>query len=123
MSTEPTSGPGGLRGMRRKAVATTNLVETGFVPGNEDKFPIMLTPAVDNVDLAAWCASHQDELNGYFDKYGAILFRGFGLGSAADFEAVASTDRGASCSPTTATCRRRAPARGSTARRRTRPTR
>jgi alpha-ketoglutarate-dependent taurine dioxygenase len=94
VSTEPTSGPGGLRGMRRKAVATTNLVETGFVPGNEDKFPIMLTPAVDNVDLAAWCASHKDELNAHFDKYGAIIFRGFGLGSAADFEAVASTIAG-----------------------------
>jgi alpha-ketoglutarate-dependent taurine dioxygenase len=91
MSAEPTSGPGGLRGMRRKAVATTNLVQTGFVPGNEDKFPIMLTPAVDNVDLAAWCSSHKEELDGYFDKYGAVLFRGFGLDDAAAFEAVASS--------------------------------
>ena len=77
--------------MRRKAVATTKLVETGFVPGNEGKFPIMLTPAVDNVDLAAWCASHKDELDGHFDKYGAVLFRGFDLDDAADFEAVASS--------------------------------
>ncbi len=90
MSTEPTSGPGGLRGMRRKAVATTKLVETGFVPGNAGRFPIMLTPAVDNVDLAAWCASHKEELDDYFDKYGAVLFRGFGLDDAADFEGVAS---------------------------------
>lgn len=92
MSAESTSGPGGgLRGMRRKAVATTNLVQTGFVPGNEDRFPLMLTPTVENVDLAAWCASHRDELDGHFDKYGAILFRGFALNDAADFEAVASS--------------------------------
>jgi alpha-ketoglutarate-dependent taurine dioxygenase len=91
MTSGSIGGPGtGLRGMRRKAVETTELVRTGFVPGNEGKFPLMITPAVDNVDLAAWCESHRDELDGYFDKYGAILFRGFGLESATDFEAVAS---------------------------------
>jgi alpha-ketoglutarate-dependent taurine dioxygenase len=81
---------GGLRAMRRKAVESTKLVETGFLPGNEGKFPLVITPAVDNVDLAGWCASNKPALDGYFDKYGAILFRGFGLESAEDFEAVAS---------------------------------
>jgi alpha-ketoglutarate-dependent taurine dioxygenase len=88
------NGPGGLRGMRRRAVETEQLVNTGFVPGNEDKFPVMITPAVDNVDLAAWCQSHTDEINAHFDKYGAILFRGFDLESAGDFEAVASAIAG-----------------------------
>jgi alpha-ketoglutarate-dependent taurine dioxygenase len=88
------SGPAGLRGMRRKAVQTTQLVEIGSVPGNAGSFPRLITPAVDNVDLAAWCAEHKDEIDGYFDRYGAILFRGFDLGSAADFEAVASTIAG-----------------------------
>jgi hypothetical protein len=87
-----TAGPaGGLRGMRRKAVETTNLVQTGFIPGNDGSFPLVITPAVDNVDLASWCSSHRDELDGYFDKFGAILFRGFDLGSTSDFEAVASS--------------------------------
>lgn len=94
MGVEPASGPGGLRGMRRKAVVAEDLVKVGFVPGNGERFPIMLSPAVDNVDLAAWCASHQDELGGHFDKFGAIIFRGFALESAADFEAVASTIAG-----------------------------
>jgi alpha-ketoglutarate-dependent taurine dioxygenase len=80
--------------MRRKAVETTKLVETGFVPGNEGNLPLMITPAVDNVDLPAWCASHTDEINGYLDKYGAILFRGFPLENAAAFEAVASSIAG-----------------------------
>jgi alpha-ketoglutarate-dependent taurine dioxygenase len=91
MSPERTSGAGGgLRGMRRKAVETTNLVHTGSLPGADGQLPLVITPAIDNVDLAAWCASRKDELDGYFDTHGAILFRGFGLQSAKDFEAVAS---------------------------------
>jgi alpha-ketoglutarate-dependent taurine dioxygenase len=87
-----TTGPGGgLRGMRRKAVATTKLVNTAFMPGREGKMPLVITPAVDNVDLKSWCASNKDELDGYFDKYGAILFRGFDLEDASDFEAVATS--------------------------------
>jgi alpha-ketoglutarate-dependent taurine dioxygenase len=91
MSATSSGGPGGLRTMRRKAVETTNLIQTGFLPGNEDRLPLVITPAVDNVDLSAWCASHPDEINGYLDKYGAILFRGFGLAGSSDFEAVASS--------------------------------
>jgi alpha-ketoglutarate-dependent taurine dioxygenase len=96
MSTEQGVGGGmsGLRGMRRKAVTTAKLVEIGFVPGHEDSLPVVITPAVDNVDLAEWCASHTEELDSYFDRYGAILFRGFPLESAADFEAVASAIAG-----------------------------
>jgi alpha-ketoglutarate-dependent taurine dioxygenase len=85
-----TGAAGGLRGMRRKPAATTELVETSFLPERQGKMPIVVTPAVDNVDLAAWCAGHGDELNEYFDAYGAILFRGFPLDGPPDFEAVAS---------------------------------
>lgn len=84
------TGLGGLRGMRRKTVETSHLVATGFLPGHDGTFPLVITPSVDNVDLAAWCEAHTSELDGYFDKYGAILFRGFGLETAADFEPVAS---------------------------------
>lgn len=94
MGDAKTNGPGGIRTMRRKAVETTKLVETGFVPGNEGNLPLMITPAVDNVDLAAWCASHKDEIDGYLDKYGAVLFRGFPLEDASAFEAVASSIAG-----------------------------
>ena len=74
--------------MRRKAVDVSRLVETNTIDGNP--LPLLITPAVDGVDLAEWVANNQDELNGYFDRHGAILFRGFGLSSAEDFEAVAS---------------------------------
>jgi alpha-ketoglutarate-dependent taurine dioxygenase len=85
---------GGLRGMRRKAVQTTELTQLGFLPGNEEHLPLVITPAVDNVDLAAWCASHAEEVEGHLDRHGAILFRGFPLTGAPEFEAVASTIAG-----------------------------
>ena len=89
---ERTAGAaGGLRTMRRKAVETTKLVETGFLPGREGKMPLVITPAVDNVDLPQWCATHPDEINAYLGQYGCILFRDFDLTDAADFEAVASS--------------------------------
>jgi Taurine catabolism dioxygenase TauD, TfdA family len=85
------TGGNGIRSMRRKAVQTGSLVEVGFVPGNEGRFPLVITPAVDNVDLAAWCTNNHEQLNEYFDKYGAILFRGFDLKETADFEGVAAS--------------------------------
>ncbi|HWJ49517.1 MAG TPA: TauD/TfdA family dioxygenase [Solirubrobacteraceae bacterium] len=91
---EPSGAMGGLRGMRRKAVQTTELVQTGFLPGNDGRLPLVITPAVDNVDLAAWCASHLEDVEGHLDRHGAILFRGFPLVGAEDFEAVASTIAG-----------------------------
>ncbi len=90
----PSGAAGGLRGMRRKAVQTTELVKTGFLPGNEDHMPLVIEPAVDNVDLAAWCSSNSEEFEGYMDRYGAIIFRGFPLTGAPEFEAVASTIAG-----------------------------
>ena len=85
---------GGPRAMRRRAVVSEDLVNIGFLPGREDAFPLVITPAIAGVDLAAWCASHADDIDGYFDKYGAILFRGFELPDAASFEGVATTIAG-----------------------------
>jgi alpha-ketoglutarate-dependent taurine dioxygenase len=80
--------------MRRKAVQTTELAQLGFLPGSEEHLPLVITPAVDNVDLAAWCSSHAEEVEGHLDRHGAILFRGFPLTGAPEFEAVASTIAG-----------------------------
>ena len=80
--------------MRRKAVATTELVQTGFLPGHEEELPLVIRPAVDNVDLAEWCSAHTDDLERYLDRYGAIMFRGFSLAGPPEFEAVASAIAG-----------------------------
>ena len=44
---------GGPRGMRRKTLQTTELVQTSFLPGKGERVPLVITPAADNVDLAA----------------------------------------------------------------------
>ncbi len=88
------SATGGLRGMRRKAVQASELVQTGFLADGEGRLPLVITPAVDNVDLAAWCASHLEDVEGHLDRHGAILFRGFPMTGAPEFEAVASTIAG-----------------------------
>ena len=41
------SGPGGLRGMRRRAVADGKLVEVGALPG-ANGLPALVTPALEN---------------------------------------------------------------------------
>jgi alpha-ketoglutarate-dependent taurine dioxygenase len=74
--------------IRRKAVDVERLIETKTIGDNQ--MPLIVTPAVDGVSLAEWVADHRDELDGYFDKHGAVLFRGFDMKNAADFEAVAS---------------------------------
>ncbi len=88
---EPTK-PSGLGAVRRRAVAVEELVQTSTVGDNP--LPLFARPATDGVDLADWAASHGEELNAWFDKHGAILFRGFGLAGAEDFERAAGTIAG-----------------------------
>lgn len=76
--------------VRRRVVDSTRLIETGFVPGAEGRLPLVLTPAMDGVDLAGWCSANGAELEAHLDRHGAVLFRGFPLDGVDDFERVAS---------------------------------
>ena len=80
--------------MRRKAVQAAELVQTGFLPSNEGRLPLVITPTMDNVDVAGWCAGNAADVERYLDRHGAILFRGFPLAGAQEFEAIASTIAG-----------------------------
>src|SRR3954454_4143136 len=80
----------GVRTMRRKAIDTSRLVETQFLPGRDGALPLVFVPVMDNVDLAEWAASHRAEIEGHLNEYGALLFRGFGLEGVPDFERVAA---------------------------------
>jgi alpha-ketoglutarate-dependent taurine dioxygenase len=86
---DSTRKPPGLGATRRRAVDFGRLVETSLIDGNS--LPLVVQPAVEGVDLAEWASNNRDEVDGYFDKHGAILFRGFGLEEADDFERVASS--------------------------------
>lgn len=51
--------------------------------------PLVLSPAVAGVELAAWMASQRDWVQAQLGEHGAVLFRGFGIQSPAAFEAAA----------------------------------
>jgi amino acid adenylation domain-containing protein len=51
--------------------------------------PLLIEPAVAEVDLAAWARSERADIEAQLRHHGALLFRGFGLRSVADFERVA----------------------------------
>jgi alpha-ketoglutarate-dependent taurine dioxygenase len=79
-----------LKDFKRKALdlSQDTMIHTStFQPGA--KLPLVVTPAVDNFDLADWARTNRDFINSRLLEHGAILFRGFNLQTPADFERVA----------------------------------
>jgi alpha-ketoglutarate-dependent taurine dioxygenase len=74
---------------RRRAVgqSPSSLVRMKFLDGDRE-LPLVVYPAVKGMDLAAWIKRSRDSVETNLCKYGAILFRGFAIKSAADFEQV-----------------------------------
>ena len=65
------------------------LIKTSFLQP-EQSLPLVIEPDSDEIDLADWATSHREFIETKLLKHGAILFRGFNLNSAADFENVAN---------------------------------
>jgi len=75
-----------LVGVQRKPVRTTEaMVKTGYLDEDE-KLPLLVQPAHEEVDLALWAQGHKAIIEAQLRKHGALLFRGFDLSSAAKFE-------------------------------------
>ncbi len=55
----------------------------------EQMLPLVLQPAIDDVDLVAWGHDNRAKVEQDLLTHGAILFRGFSLKGAEDFEQVA----------------------------------
>ncbi|HVR99264.1 MAG TPA: amino acid adenylation domain-containing protein [Thermoanaerobaculia bacterium] len=51
--------------------------------------PLLITPALDGVDLTAWVRTHRDEVESYLSRHGGVLFRDFDVKSIAEFEQFA----------------------------------
>lgn len=81
----------GIRRGARRAVNLSgeDLTSEGFLPGRENALPLVVSPSGGQVDLPAWAAAHRDELTAGLQKWGAVLFRGFQIDSAAKFSAAA----------------------------------
>ncbi|HVT17363.1 MAG TPA: amino acid adenylation domain-containing protein [Thermoanaerobaculia bacterium] len=64
------------------------LVDRGPLrPG--EALPLVVQPAADDLDVAEWSLGHRDDIAADLARHGAILFRGFQLGSAEAFERFA----------------------------------
>jgi len=81
-----------LGSLRRKAVDLSH-----FTPIRESEFgadqplPLIMQPAAEQVDLAEWAQNNREYVEQKLWRHGAILFRGFGLKGAKDFERVAAS--------------------------------
>jgi len=87
-----TSSKKSLGGIRRKAVdlAHFNPVrESQLQP--DQRLPLIMEPASDQVDLADWARNNRELIEQKLYRHGGILFRGFGLRDAQDFEKVAAS--------------------------------
>ncbi len=84
------SGFAKLKSMRPVPVTVQqeNLVSTGYLSGDE-MLPLIVTPAVDDVDLINWAGSNRAYIEKQLARYGAMLFRGFKLSTAPEFERFA----------------------------------
>ena len=81
-----------FKSVQPKAVSIVEqeVVRRGYMAPDQ-KLPLVLSPAVPDVDLAEWAAGHVAEIQADLLAHGAILFRGFGIDNPAVLESFAST--------------------------------
>ncbi|HEY9652604.1 MAG TPA: condensation domain-containing protein, partial [Coleofasciculaceae cyanobacterium] len=80
-----------FKSIKPKAVTLPQkqLIKTSFFQP-EQSLPLVIEPDSDEIDLADWATSHRELIETHLLKHGAILFRGFNLNSASEFETVAN---------------------------------
>lgn len=66
-------------------VSQQQLVRVGYLQPDQ-KLPLVIQPNLPGVDVCGWVQNNRDFIEAELLKHGAILFRGFGLTTAADFE-------------------------------------
>ena len=82
-----------IQGARQRTQATVSTESVVKIePFDENPLtPWTIRPVAPGVDLAAWVAENREEIDRLLIDRGAILFRGFALESAPEFEGVAAT--------------------------------
>jgi alpha-ketoglutarate-dependent taurine dioxygenase len=88
MMSKPSFRTAVQRAARPVSLSPDDLVRRRFLAPDEE-FPLVVEPGAAELDLAAWTAGHRHEVEADLLRYGAILFRSFGVDSVATFEAVA----------------------------------
>jgi alpha-ketoglutarate-dependent taurine dioxygenase len=74
-------------GARRKAISISHerLVSIDFLQAGIS-LPVLVQPAVDSLDLITWAESNRALLDEQLATSGGVLFRGFSIQTASDFE-------------------------------------
>jgi amino acid adenylation domain-containing protein len=81
---------GKLKGLKRAAPRAPQAEAlVSAQPFEGGTLPLIVRPAVDDVDLAAWARAERGQIEAWLARHGALLLRGFSLRSVADFEQVA----------------------------------
>ncbi len=76
-------------GMKRRVAVTSlaDLVEIApLFP--DPALPLVVRPRLSGLDLPAWAAEHRQLLDDHLLRHGGILFRGFAIDGAAQFESL-----------------------------------
>lgn len=85
MKTEPALLPN-LSGLRKaRKISQENLVRTESVSSGSD-LPLAVLPAVEDLDLISWTASHREWIQSLLLRHGGLLFRNFQIPSIAEFQ-------------------------------------
>ncbi len=81
---------GGFRDVKRRAVRLSQevLVRTSYLDP-EVKFPLVVTPNVEGVNLPAWAEANRAYVDEQLLAHGALLFRDFNVGRPEEFQGSA----------------------------------
>ena len=77
----------GPQAIRRKPIRANQdaLVKEGALRP-DGSLPLLMQPAVDGVNLTEWAGTHREAVRQKLLSHGAILFRGFEVGTVAEFQ-------------------------------------
>lgn len=79
-----------LKKARRQSVRPVeSVIKTGYLPGC-DRLPLVIEPALAEVELVEWAAQNRELIETELLKHGALLFRNFNVSSVAVFERFAA---------------------------------
>lgn len=76
-----------LSGARRRVVPFGEMVAVEL-PADGRSLPLLVRPAAADVALAGWIGANRDQVRLWLDRYGAVLFRGFGMADATGLAAL-----------------------------------
>lgn len=74
------------RPRRTVRLSQQELIKTGSLGPDQERFPLLIEPNVDDVNLSSWAAAHRDFVEQKLLQHGVILFRGFEVAEVDHFQ-------------------------------------